>query len=65
MTKSGRKTGALFKWLRVAQIFTKSKNVSAYLIENCLEIVLGTDIFWKKVLSSLCYGQSKLVPSCA
>ena len=39
--------GALFKWLPWPQILMKSKNFSAHQIENCLEIILGSEIFAK------------------
>ena len=39
--------GAVFKWLPRPQILTKSKNFNAYQIENCLEIILGSEIYAK------------------
>ena len=39
--------GALFKRLPRAQILTKSKNFCTHQIENCLEIILGFEIFEK------------------
>ena len=36
--------GALFKRPPQAQFFTKSKNVGAHQLENCLEIILVIEI---------------------
>ena len=40
-------TGAVFKWLPRPQILMKSKNFNAHQIENCLEIILGSEIYSK------------------
>ena len=40
-------TGAVFKWLPQPQILMKSKNFNAYQIENCKEIILGSEIYAK------------------
>ena len=40
-------TGAVFKWLPLPQILMKSKNFNAHQIKNCLEIILGSEIYSK------------------
>ena len=39
--------GAVFKWLPQPQILMKSKNFNAHQIENCLEIILSSEIYVK------------------
>ena len=40
-------TGTVFTWPPQPQILMKSKNFSSHQTENCLEIILGSEIYSK------------------